>query len=286
MSSEDYGDGMGSHWQREIESLRAALAAEREAHEKTRTQLTCGTCGNAGPHPSGLTCICGGTGRMEDEARNARLAAIEALQERDAAIARAETAERERDEARAEIERLEAIEMPADVEQAFERGWSARAAATRRAERERDEVRAACAAMRRVLLDVWDASSRGDEEGCQQGNNLDLTLAICATKTVTDATDAGAPLLAELRALRAVRDAAEALLVDFSRDDLVWESDRHRIARLRAALDAAKDGGMGYGTRQPTSNDPPLPKHSRWLTTTDVLDEIPDCAKDGGKEPR
>lgn len=127
---------------------------------------------------------------------------------------------------------------------------------------ERDEARSACAAMREAvesarltvvrhsrdwsrhdsdawlygLLVGWPADVVPQLPGAWPQNPSET--ARLSRLSAAFASDAGAPLLAELRALRAVRDAAEAFL---SPPTLHAIGDARE--RLRAALDAAKVGG-------------------------------------------
>ena len=131
-----------------------------------------------------------------------------------------------------------------------------------RAEGERDEARAACAEMREAVesarLTVVRHSrdwSRHDSDawlyGLLVGWPADVVpqlpgpwpqnpseTARLSRLSAAFASDAGAPLLAELRALRKVRVAAEAFL-----SPPTLHAIGEARARLRAALDAAKGGG-------------------------------------------
>lgn len=227
--SEDYGDSVGAAWQRKIASLRADLAAEREAHALARA-------------------VAAAAEREADRLRHGNTIEADhvcpAELERDAAIARAETAERERDEFRRIAEaslvrpcacgrpmpsvssrlRCDACRAEGERDEARARlvsevdGSTATLAALRAViaelERERDEARAAVVALREMLI-----------ERDPHGEQRDVCDWCCETWPVggpevhaddceVGRSDAGAPLLAELRALRAVRDAVEAWLTE------------------------------------------------------------------------
>lgn len=298
----------------EIASLRAALAAERKAHVRTTAERDSHRSAVTAPILAMLTAEqrdCYGVepvvpGSHERDPAQLVTRLCDALsnveQDRDAAIARAETAERERDEARAACaaRTLDAVmagaetwkrcggyvcslsDLRTDIAHVFAsdaggpllaevralRAEVARlseierlskavvtASVTARAVKAPGEwktlvaMAARCARREgRWVMGHDGAPHPGDEAivtACEEHFYLRIHgRASLAARVRAQLQASGFEVVgaAEVRALRAVRDAAEALLVDFSRDDLVWESDRHRIARLRAALDA-KAGG-------------------------------------------
>ena len=164
----------------EIAKLRAALAAEQKAHHAA----------------------------LDDYVR--------LLRERDAAIARAERAERERDEERAKFEGTSAVLLTTAAQ--------------------RDEARAACVALRDDAFAL--AHAEADWQSLQIGMLIGTGLTPEKQQTMLDqqararrlrekinGPASGAPLLAELHALRALRDAAKELTPE-SIVELLTESIR------------------------------------------------------------
>jgi len=62
---------------KDVAALQSRLA---EVEERTASLEKCSTCGGT-PHPSGLTCICGGTGLSRDEVHGLRLKCFELSKE-------------------------------------------------------------------------------------------------------------------------------------------------------------------------------------------------------------
>lgn len=218
----------------EAASLRAALTAEREAHATTkraRDQAAgeadafvkshddfANACRAAMEcawrvlplHASEVPAWIVRLGSQRDDAQRR---ANEAEGERDAALARAEAAERERDAFRAQAEA--SLVVPCACGRPMPSVSSRLRCDACRAERKLDQARATLRAAANRARGI--AQSAADDEAA---------LAVLG------------PLVAELRALRAVRDAAEAFL---SPPTLHAIGDARE--RLRAALDAAKAGG-------------------------------------------
>lgn len=234
-------------------SDQADYDRERDAHEDFAVldgamYLACPRCQR--PHPSVSS-------RMHCDACRAE-------SERDAAIARAETAGRERDEARARLADVkqrdpgcechqeegdspcpnhrDASEMDAATD-AFGTiaelcgcpSWDYPGQVVRDVERlrsERDEARAAVVAMREAII-MRDADRKhvGEVESCRRCDRWWLPGGPENHGVACPfASDAGAPLLAELARLQGIETAARAVATGVPRR-AAWE-------RLRAALDA------------------------------------------------
>lgn len=193
-------EDMKSKWAREtVDAIARAERAEREAHAATKRDsfvldgamyLACPACRR--PHPSVSS-------RLHCDACRAEA-------ERDAAVARAESAERER------VSRD-------NFERAIERAETA--------ERERDEARAQVAAMAKAIPALLHECDECDANplAFQHHGSTVQEKAMAATQA-----SAGAPLLAELARLRGIETAARAVATGVPRR-AAWE-------RLRAALDA------------------------------------------------
>lgn len=248
----------------EAASLRADLAAERAAHHKAldayATLLREVDAERARADAGASACEVGLRNQLglerELTAARADLAAAEreadrwrhglpvegdyvcpTAQERDAAIARAERAERERDDLRARL----LSEADASRASIASLGGLVESSAARaeKAEGERDEARAACAAMREAIESDpnWRHHKHCDSVCSSRHSAYARILA----------SDAGAPLLAEVRALRAVRDAAETFVAVVGTDSRpsarVIAACEATAAALLKARDVAKGGG-------------------------------------------
>lgn len=170
---------------------------------------------------------------MREAARSLVLSVRATAEQRDGAIARAEVAERERDAFRAQAEA--SLVVPCACGRPMPSVSSRLRCDACRAEGERDEARAQTAAFRAVLSDIAeDYGVPYDDQQCGAPKR--------ATEAL-EASDAGASLLAELRALRKVLDErghdadCQTMLPD------LFPGPAACGCRLRAALDAAKVGG-------------------------------------------
>lgn len=201
---------------------RGCEAVARQANERARRGIssTVGIGHRGACTATPITCrMCEGTGKrlpMDGETMLALIARVrEAERKTDVADAYAIKVREQRDAARAEIAVMaETLAHAAHARGAVEEypdgtdELSLALERAERAERERDEARAACASMRAAIVDLV---STDGECRCAPGVSLDCPTCRAAHLTLPQ-SDAGAPLLAELRDLRAEAETLRATL--------------------------------------------------------------------------